>query len=36
MVPEASLEHTEGGLVPASTGWFVLNIRDARKARSAR
>ena len=30
MVPEANLEPTEGGLVPASTGWFVLNVRDAR------
>ena len=30
-VPEADLERTEaGGLVPSSTGWFVLNARDAR------
>ena len=30
MIPEAELEQTEAGLVPASTGWFVLNARDAR------
>jgi mannose-6-phosphate isomerase-like protein (cupin superfamily) len=30
MVPEARLEETEAGLVPASDGWFVLNARDAR------
>jgi uncharacterized cupin superfamily protein len=30
MVPEASLEQTDAGLVPASAGWFVLNARDAR------
>ena len=30
MVPEAELEQTDTGLVPASTGWFVLNARDAR------
>jgi uncharacterized cupin superfamily protein len=30
MVPEAKLEDTGAGLVPASTGWFVLNVRDAR------
>jgi uncharacterized cupin superfamily protein len=30
MVPEADLEQTETGLVPASAGWFVM---DARKAR---
>jgi uncharacterized cupin superfamily protein len=30
MVPEAPLEPAEGGLVPASGGWFVLNARDAR------
>ena len=30
MVPEAKLEATEAGLVPASTGWFVMNARDAR------
>jgi uncharacterized cupin superfamily protein len=30
MVPEASLEQTEHGLVPAGDGWFVLNARDAR------
>ena len=30
MVPEAKLEPTEAGLVPAVPGWFVLNARDAR------
>jgi hypothetical protein len=30
VVPEATLDQTEAGLVPASTGWFVLNARDAR------
>ena len=30
IVPEATLEETDGGLVPASVGWFVLNARDAR------
>ena len=30
MVPEAKLEETEAGLVPASAGWFVVNARDAR------
>src|SRR5215208_3473430 len=30
MVPEGKLEETEAGLVPASTGWFVMNARDAR------
>ncbi|MFL5679539.1 MAG: hypothetical protein ACJ77B_02975, partial [Chloroflexota bacterium] len=30
MVPEAKLERTEAGLVPAEPGWFVLNVRDAR------
>jgi uncharacterized cupin superfamily protein len=30
VVPEAELEQTEAGLVPASTGWFVMNARDAR------
>ncbi len=30
MVPEAKLEETEAGLVPATSGWFVLNARDAR------
>jgi len=30
MVPEAELELTASGLVPLSTGWFVLNARDAR------
>src|SRR5215210_5731298 len=30
MVPEAPLEETEHGRVPAGEGWFVLNARDAR------
>jgi len=30
MVPEAELEETDAGLVPASNGWFVMNARDAR------
>ena len=30
MVPEAELEQTESGLVPMSSGWFVMNARDAR------
>jgi len=29
-VPEAPLEHDEGGLVPKGEGWFVLNAREAR------
>ncbi|HEV3478078.1 MAG TPA: cupin domain-containing protein [Gaiellaceae bacterium] len=28
-MPEARLEQTEHGLVPAADGWFVLNARDA-------
>jgi uncharacterized cupin superfamily protein len=30
MVPEAQLRDDGAGLVPASTGWFVLNARDSR------
>jgi uncharacterized membrane protein YoaK (UPF0700 family) len=30
VVSEAKLEQTDAGLVPASTGWFVMNARDAR------
>ena len=30
MVPEASLEQTEAGLVAKGEGWFVLNAKDAR------
>jgi len=30
LVPEAELKQTDTGLVPASTGWFVMNARDAR------
>ena len=30
MVPEASFEETDAGLVPRGPGWFVLNARDAR------
>jgi uncharacterized cupin superfamily protein len=29
-VPEAPLERTDEGLVPAGEGWFVLNAREAR------
>ena len=29
MVPEAPLERTDYGLVPAGEGWFVLNAREA-------
>jgi uncharacterized cupin superfamily protein len=28
-VPEASLAQAASGLVPASTGWFVVNVADA-------
>jgi uncharacterized cupin superfamily protein len=30
VVREAELKDTDAGLVPASTGWFVMNVRDAR------
>ncbi len=30
MVPEAPLDETEAGLMPAGRGWFVLNAREAR------
>jgi uncharacterized cupin superfamily protein len=30
MIPEASLEQTEHGLVPRGEGWFVVNAREAR------
>jgi uncharacterized cupin superfamily protein len=30
MVPEARLEDAGSGLAPASDGWFVVNVRDAR------
>ena len=30
MVPEARLEETDAGLVPATAGWFVMNVCDAR------
>ena len=30
MVDEARLEETEGGLAPATDGWFVINVRDGR------
>jgi uncharacterized cupin superfamily protein len=30
VVPEAPLERTSEGLVPAGDGWFVVNARDAR------
>jgi uncharacterized cupin superfamily protein len=30
MIPEAPLEKTKAGLVPAGAGWFVMNAREAR------
>ncbi|MEX2210942.1 MAG: cupin domain-containing protein [Gaiellaceae bacterium] len=30
MVPEAPLEDTPAGRIPAGEGWYVLNARDAR------
>lgn len=30
MVPEASLEETDAGLVPKGEGWFVVNAKEAR------
>jgi uncharacterized cupin superfamily protein len=30
MIPEARLEHVDGGLVPAEEGWFVLGAGEAR------
>jgi uncharacterized cupin superfamily protein len=30
VVPEAALERTEHGKVPAGEGWFVVNARDAQ------
>jgi hypothetical protein len=30
MIPEARLEQTDTGLVPAGDGWFVLNAREAQ------
>jgi mannose-6-phosphate isomerase-like protein (cupin superfamily) len=30
VVPEAPLDRTDDGLLPAGKGWFVLNARDAR------
>jgi uncharacterized cupin superfamily protein len=30
VIPEATLEETEHGLVPIGEGWFVLNALDAR------
>jgi mannose-6-phosphate isomerase-like protein (cupin superfamily) len=30
VIPEAKLEDTGPGLVPASPGWFVMNVRDGR------
>ena len=29
-MPEAHLEDSGSGLVPASDGWFVVNVRDSR------
>ena len=33
MVQEARLEAVDAGLVPASDGWFVVNVADAAGAR---
>jgi uncharacterized cupin superfamily protein len=33
MTDEAKIEHSEDGAFPASPGWFVLNIADARWGR---
>jgi uncharacterized cupin superfamily protein len=30
MIEEARLEETDGGLAPATEGWFVVNVRDGR------
>jgi uncharacterized cupin superfamily protein len=30
MVEQARLEETDGGLAPATAGWFVVNVRDGR------
>jgi uncharacterized cupin superfamily protein len=30
VVPEAPLERTESGVVPAGEGWFVVNVHDAQ------
>ncbi|HEX5191818.1 MAG TPA: cupin domain-containing protein [Solirubrobacteraceae bacterium] len=30
MTPEATLEQTDHGMVPTTSGWFVLNAQDAR------
>ena len=30
MIPEAHLDQTDAGLVPAGPGWFVVNAREAR------
>ena len=35
MVPEASLEQTDSGLVPKGEGWYVLNAREARWSEGA-
>jgi uncharacterized cupin superfamily protein len=29
-MPEATLNHTENGLVPKGDGWYVLNAREAK------
>jgi uncharacterized cupin superfamily protein len=34
VIPEARLEHTGSGLVPAEEGWFILNAREARWRRA--
>ena len=34
MIPEARMELTEMGVVPATEGWFSVNVRDAAWVRS--
>ena len=34
MVPEASVERTEKGLVPKGEGWYVVNMKEARWERT--
>jgi len=36
VIPEAPPQETDAGLVPARTGWFVMNTRDARRTATSR
>jgi len=36
IIPEAKLESTDSGLVPAGDGWLVLNAADALARRPFR